>query len=145
MLVRRNNNFPTLGRERATTRFSDWLDEFFDEAFNLSSGSFIPEFNVYETDKAFEVTVELPGMKKEDIEISMGNNALTISGEREANWEDDGRKYHLVESRFGTFSRSLPLPNNINEEKITANYENGVLSVHIPKLKEKSGKKIKVK
>ena len=121
------------------------MDEFFDEAFNLTSGSFTPGMNVYETDDTFELTLELPGMKKEDIDISMENNLLTISGERKATREDDGRRYHRVESRFGTFSRTLPLPNNIDEEKIEAEYDNGVLSVNIPKTKTTAGKKIEVK
>ena len=146
MLMRRGN-FPTRWNEPTQTpaRFSDWLDEFFDEAFNLSSGTFVPEINVYETDKNFEITAELPGMRKEDIEISMEDHTLTISGERKAHREENGRKYHRVESRFGRFSRSLPLPNIIDAENVEANYENGVLTVTVPKLKEKAGKKIEVK
>jgi len=121
------------------------MDEFFDEAFNLTSGSFTPGLNVYETDEAFELTLELPGMSKGDIEISMENNLLTISGERKHTREEDKQTYHRVESRFGKFSRSLPLPNNVNEEEIEANYENGVLSVTISKSHESTGKKIEVK
>lgn len=146
MLIRRSN-LPTLSNKRTSTpgRFSDWMDEFFEEAFDLTSGSFTPGLNVYETDDAFELTLELPGMGKEDIDISMENNMLTISGERKATREEDGRTYHRVESRFGTFSRSLPLPNNVNEEEIEATYENGVLTVNIPKTEKTTGKKIKVK
>ncbi len=145
MLIRRNN-FPTLSQTGTSTprRFSDWMDEFFDEAFNLSGGTFTPGLNVYETDEAFELTVELPGMKKEDIDISMEGHTLTISGERKATREEDGRTYHRVESSFGTFSRSLPLPDNIDEERIEANYENGVLTVNIPKTKQSTGQKIEV-
>lgn len=146
MLIRRSN-LPTLSNKRTSTpsRFSDWMDEFFEEAFDLTSGSFTPGLNVYETDDAFELTLELPGMSKEDIDISMENNMLTISGERKATREEDGRTHHRVESRFGTFSRSLPLPNNVNEEEIEATYENGVLAVNIPKSEKTTGKKIKVK
>ncbi len=144
MLVRRSN-FPALMRERTTTprTLSNWLDEVFEDAFNWTEGPFVPELNIYETDKAFEITVELPGMSKEDFDISLDNNVLTISGERKAH-EENGRRYHRVESRFGTFSRSMPLPNVIDAEKIEANYENGVLAITIPKLKEKAGRKIKV-
>jgi len=84
-------------------------------------------------------------MKKDDIEISIENNVLNISGERKATREEDGRIYHRIESRFGTFSRNLPLPNNVNEDNIEANYDNGVLTVNIPKTEQRTGKKIDVK
>lgn len=147
MLTRRNR-FPTLftNRETATAnpaRFSDLLDEIMEDAFSLGRGSFVPELNVYETEKEFEITLALPGMSKDDIEISMENHTLTISGERKIE-EENGRKYHLVESRFGKFERSLPLPDIIDEDNIQASYENGVLTVTVPKLKEKAGRKIEV-
>ncbi len=146
MLMRRNRNFPTLFNDRNTTtpRFSDMLDDIMEDAFSWNKGTFVPELNVYETEKEFEITLALPGMRKEDITISFENNTLTISGERELK-EDEGTKYHRIESRFGKFERSLPLPNVIDEENINATYENGVLTVSVPKLKEKAGKKIEVK
>lgn len=149
MLVRRNN-FPTLLNDRTwtPTRISDWLDEVMDDAFNWNrgaNGTFVPELNVYETDKTFEVSVALPGMRKEDFNISYENGVLTIGGERKFEHEENGRKYHRVESRFGQFERSLPLPREvIDEEKIEAGYENGILTITIPKIKEKAGKKIEV-
>lgn len=146
MLMKRNRtNFPTLFNDHntSTLRFSDMLDEIMEDAFSWSKGTFIPELNVYENEKEFELTVALPGMRKEDINISFENNTITISGERELK-EDEGTKYHRIESRFGKFKRSLPLPNVIDEENIEATYENGVLTVTVPKLKEKAGKKIEV-
>jgi HSP20 family protein len=119
------------------------LDEMMEDAFSWSKGTFVPELNVYETDKEFEITVALPGMSKDDIDISFENNIITISGERKLK-EENGTKYHRIESRFGKFERSLPLPNVIDEESISASYENGVLTVNVPKLKEKAGKKIEV-
>ena len=146
-MLERTEDMPSRFRTRTSTptRFSDWIDEFFDEAFNMTSGSFTPGMNVYETDDAFELTLELPGMRKDDIDISIENNVLNISGERTTTREEDGRIYHRVESRFGTFSRNLPLPNNVNEDKIEANYENGVLTVNIPKTEQRTAKKIDVK
>lgn len=145
MLTRRKP-FPTgLSRNTNTPRsISNWLDEVFDEALNWNEATFVPELNVYETDKAFEITVELPGMNKDDIDISMDDRVLTISGERKAHHEDNGRRFHRVESRFGSFSRSLPLPNIVDQENIEATYENGVLAITVPKLKEKAGRKIEV-
>lgn len=147
MLMRRNTtNFPTLfnDQNRSALRFSDMLDEIMVDAFSWSKGAFVPELNVYETEKEFEITLALPGMRKEDINISFENNTITISGERELK-EEDGTKYHRIESRFGKFERSLPLPNVIEDENIDATYENGVLTVTAPKIKEKAGKKIEVK
>jgi HSP20 family protein len=148
MLMRRNE-FPTLLRRSNRTNpvsLSNWLDEVFEDAFNWTEGAFVPELNVYETDKMFEITVELPGMSKEDMEISVDDNVLTISGERKAHYRDEnnGRRYHRIESRFGKFTRSLPLPNVIDADKINATYENGVLAISIPKLKEKAGRKVKI-
>lgn len=147
MLTKRDN-IPTLARSRYTTPISltNWLDQVFDDAFNWTEGTFVPELNVYETAKMFEVTVELPGMDKSDFDISLNDNVLTISGERRAyrNSEENGRRYHRVESRFGRFSRSLPLPNIVDADKIKAQYENGVLAISLPKLKEKAGRKIEI-
>lgn len=146
-MLQRTDDIPSRLREKTSkpARFSDWIDEFFDEAFKITSGSFTPGMNVYETVDAFEITLELPGMKKDNIDISIEGNTLNISGKREATREEDGRTYHRVESRFGTFSRNLPLPNNIDEDNIKANYDNGVLTVNIPKTEQRTGKKIDVK
>ncbi|NBC64753.1 MAG: Hsp20 family protein [Bacteroidetes bacterium] len=140
---------PTLRRQRLNSplSLSNWLDDIFEDAFNWTEGTFVPELNVYETAKQFEVTVELPGMDKNDFDISLNDNVLTISGERRIkdDGKENGRRYHRVESRFGKFSRSLPLPNVADADKIEAAYENGVLAITIPKLKEKAGRKIKIK
>lgn len=147
MLMKREE-VPTLARSRFATPFthSNWLDEIFEDAFHWSEGSFVPELNVYETAKMFEITVELPGMDKSDFDISLNDNVLTISGERRGykNGKETGRRYHRIESRFGRFSRSLPLPNVVDIDKIKASYENGVLVISIPKLKEKAGRKIEI-
>lgn len=153
MLVLRNRtNFPTLWNDRSNTdtpvRFSNWIDEVFEDALNwagTANNTFVPELNVYEMDKEFELTLALPGMNKEDFEINYENGLLTISGERKMEHEENGRRYHRIESRFGEFSRSLPLPGDVvNQDKITAKYENGVLYITVPKSKEKAGKRIKV-
>ncbi|MEX2605321.1 MAG: Hsp20/alpha crystallin family protein [Gracilimonas sp.] len=152
MLMRTNTgNTPALWNDNTTTaplRISDWIDDIFEDALNWpqpSTSTFVPEFNVYETDKEFEVSVALPGMSKDDVEISYNAGTLTISGERKMQKEENGRRYHRIESRFGKFSQSLPLPSDVvNQDKIVAKYENGVLNVTVPKVKEKAAKKIKV-
>lgn len=151
MLMRTNSNTPTIWNNNTTTsplKVSNWIDEIFEEALNwprVQNSSFVPELNVFETDTEFEVSAALPGMNKDDIEISFNSGVLTISGERKMQKEENGRRYHRIESRFGKFSRSLPLPNDtVSGDKISAKYDNGVLNIVIPKVKEKAAKKIKV-
>lgn len=152
MLMRTNTrNIPSIWNENTTNsplRVSDWIDDIFEDALNwprTTTSSFVPELNVYETDTEFEVSAALPGMNKNDIEINFNAGLLTISGERKMEEKDNGRRYHRIESRFGQFSRSIPLPGDmINQDQITAKYENGVLNIIVPKVKEKAAKKIKV-
>lgn len=144
----RSRNLPTIFADRnsETDSLSSWMDRVFDEVMNRNSGQFVPTLNVSETDKSFEISVALPGMTKDEVDIHYENDILTISGERK--WEhkeENGRRYHRVESGYGTFSRSLPLPNFVDAENISAKFENGELIIKAPKLKEKAGKKIEVK
>ncbi len=145
----RNRNLPAMFADRNSdvTSLSNWMDRVFDEVVNRNSGTFVPTLNVSETDKTFEISVALPGMKRDDVEIHYENDILTISGERKWKHEEkeDGRRYHRVESGYGSFSRSLPLPNFVDSENISAQFENGELIITAPKLKEKAGKKIEVK
>ncbi len=144
-----SRNLPTTlaDRETGIDSFSNWMDRVFDEVINRNSDTFVPTLNVSETDQNFEVIVSLPGMSRDDVEIHYENDALTISGERKWKHEEkeNGRRYHKVESGYGSFSRSLPLPNYVDSENISAEFENGELIITIPKLKEKAGKKIEVK
>lgn len=145
----RNKNLPTTFADRTSdlTSFSNWMDRIFDEVVNQNGGTFIPTVNVSETDQTFEISVALPGMHRDDVEIHYENDVLTISGERKWKHEEneEGRRYHRVESGYGSFSRSLPLPNFVDSENIEAEFESGELIITAPKLKEKAGKKIKVK
>lgn len=144
-----SSNLPTMFRDNTSnvSSLSNWMDRVFDEVVNRNSGTFIPTLNVCETDSNFEITVALPGMSRDDIEIHYENDMLTISGERK--WkhdqEENGRRYHRVEAGYGTFSRTLPLPNIVDADNINAEFQNGELMITVPKLKEKAGKKIKVK
>lgn len=145
----RTRNLPTTlaNRNSDMTTFSNWMDRIFDEVVNQNGGTFVPTLNVSETDQMFEITVALPGMSRDDVEIHYENNVLTISGERKWKHEEkeNGRRYHRVESGYGTFSRSMPLPNYVDSDQISAEFENGELIITAPKMKEKAGKKIEVK
>jgi HSP20 family protein len=109
--------------------------------------SFVPKVNTREGDDAYYVEIDLPGIKKEDIEITTEDNVLTISGERKMKDEMKEDDYYKIESAYGKFSRSFTLPEKVDVEKIEAQSKDGVLEVVIPKLKEeeKKPKKIEIK
>jgi len=132
-------------QDLSNRRFSDLLDDFFNEAVT-SSNNFIPGLDVSETDDQFLVNVELPGMKKEDIDVSLEDNRLTVSGERSFEKEhDNGTKYHRVESRYGTFERTVQLPDNVDSESVSATYQDGILNISINKSENKVRKQIEIK
>lgn len=124
--------------------FSDILDEFFNESLNYRKDSFMPSVDISETENEFEVSVALPGMKKEDITVDLENGRLSIGGERKFENEENGKNFHRVESSFGSFNRSFQLPDTINEDSIEAKYNNGVLNIAIAKSEEKVKKQIKI-
>ena len=97
-----------------------------------------PALNVSETKEEFKVTAELPGMTTKDVTIEYYDGMLTIRGEKEheETKEEEDRKYYMWERRFGSFHRALPFPGGIAEEKITAEFKDGVLTVHMPKADE---------
>lgn len=118
----------------------------FDSFFNDNLGKFernvffTPRVDVKETEKAFEVHVALPGIKKEEISIEIEKSVLSISGERKLKNENKDDKYHMVENFYGKFSRSFTLPENVDASKIAASYNDGILAVEIPKAEVKQNK-----
>jgi HSP20 family protein len=90
-----------------------------------------PAIDVVTKDSDLVVRAELPGVKQEDVDITLQDNVLTISGERKAEQEEERGGYHVRERRYGSFSRSLALPEGLDESKIHARYENGVLEVTV--------------
>ena len=108
---------------------------------------FMPSVNTREGEYAYHVEVDLPGVKKEDINVDLKEDVLTISGERKSKSEINEKDYYKQECSYGKFQRSFTLPDDTDVENIEANSEDGVLEVVIPKLKkvEKETKKIEVK
>ncbi|MAO63966.1 MAG: heat-shock protein Hsp20 [Balneola sp.] len=137
-------NYTRPNTELQNKRFSDILDEFFNDSLKYRKDSFIPSVDISETDNSFEIEVALPGMKKDDINIDLDNGRLTISGERTFENEESNKNYHRLESGFGSFSRSFQLPDSIDEESINAKYENGVLDITISKSEEKVKRQIEI-
>ena len=90
-----------------------------------------PAIDVVTKDSDLVIRAELPGVKQEDVDITLENNVLTVSGERKAEQEEERGGYHVRERRYGSFSRSLALPEGLDESKIHARYDNGVLEVTV--------------
>ena len=107
--------------------------------------SFAPTVDLVESEKQFEVTVDLPGLKPEEVEVELKNGDLWISGRRAEEKEEKGKTYHRIERRHGEFRRVLPLPATINAEKIEAKFDNGVLKIIVPKTEDAKAKHIEVK
>ena len=132
-------------QELANKRFSDIMDEFFNDAVNSNQDSFVPSIDVSETDDQFLISAELPGMKKEDININLENGRLSISGERKFKREEEGKTYHRVETQYGSFSRSFQLPDYVDQESINAGYSDGLLNITIKKAENKVKRQIEIK
>ncbi len=132
------------GRDLMSSNFSDLMDEFFKDVVDRNRDSFVPGIDISETDDQFLINAELPGMNKEDIDVSLDNGRLTISGERKFEEKENGTTYHRVETRYGSFNRSFQLPDNVDEESINATYENGLLKISIDKAEDKVKKKIEI-
>ncbi|MBR1133537.1 Hsp20/alpha crystallin family protein [Bradyrhizobium iriomotense] len=106
-----------------------------------------PAVDVAESDKAYEITAELPGMDEKDIEVNVANGGLTIKGEKRVEKEEKQKDYYVSERRYGSFERYFRLPEDVEADKIEASFKNGVLKVTLPKTAEaqKPAKKIVVK
>ncbi len=107
----------------------------------------VPSVDVRETDDGLTVTAELPGVDEKDIELELTDDALVIRGEKKAEMEDKGGGYFMVERSYGSFLRRIPLPFEIDEDKVDAKFAKGVLTIHLPKSAKAKEKvhKIKVK
>ena len=119
-------------------------DNFF---FDYDNNDLRPSVEINESNDAFMISADLPGIEKSDIEVKVEENTLILSANRHIDKSDNNKKFHYNERRFGTFSRSFKLPKTVKEEKITAKLDNGVLSIVIPKAEDaiKSNRLIAVK
>jgi HSP20 family protein len=104
-----------------------------------------PALDISERKDAYLVTVELPGIEAEDLEITMEDGLLTIQGERQFAHESSEQQFHRVERRYGAFRRSITLPAQVQAEQIEASFENGVLQIVVPKMEEAKPKRIQVR
>jgi len=104
----------------------------------------MPSADIQESENEYEVTMDLPGLEKDDIHVNVRENLLTIEGERKQERTEDESDYHLVERRYGTFKRSFRLSRAVDAQKIRAKYNNGVLTLTIPKTEEARPREIDI-
>ena len=120
-------NIPSAGRDEAMA-LVDWA----------------PAVDVMETDDEFQIRAELPGVEKKDVKLSVENGVLLISGHREQEKEEKGKRYHKIERAYGNFARSFTVPETVDAEKVTAEFKNGLLTVRLPKSEKARPKSIEV-
>jgi HSP20 family protein len=114
------------------------------EAEEMTLSTWTPLVDIAEDDKEYVINVELPGMKKEEVKVSVEDRVLSISGERKSEKEEKGKKYHRSEQTYGAFMRSFALPESASGEKLSADYQDGILKVHIPKAESAKTREIEV-
>jgi HSP20 family protein len=111
---------------------------------SLDSGAWSPAVDIYETEHDIVLKAELPEVNQKDIDIRLENNTLTLKGERQFHKETKEENYHRVERAYGAFSRSFTLPATVDQEKIKAEYKDGILKITLPKKEESKPKQIQV-
>jgi len=136
--------------------FEDFGDDFWRRPFRSLAGlekdwakKFVsaPAVDVSETEKAYEITAELPGIDQKNVEVNLANGGITIKGEKKEESEEKKKDYYVTERRYGSFERYFDLPDGVDADKIEATFKNGVLKVTLPKTAEaqKPAKKVEVK
>jgi len=108
-------------------------------------GEWLPSLDIAETKNEIVVKAEVPGLEAKDIDISLSEGLLTIKGDKKQEREEKEENYHLVERSYGTFTRSIRIPNEVQSDKINASYKNGVLKIVLPKSEEAKKKEVKIK
>ena len=125
------------------------MDRLFDSAFvsgfpYQTETSWNLALDVSESDDAFLVKASIAGVKPEDLDVTFAGNALTIKGETKEEKDVEDKRYHLRERRYGTFARSLTLPSSVDVDKLQANFNDGVLTLHLPKMEQAKPKRIEI-
>jgi HSP20 family protein len=110
-----------------------------------SGARWTPALDVVESNDAYRIDVEVPGLKPEDIEVTVDQGMLTIQGERRSEEESRDRQYHRIERRYGAFRRSITLPSHVDASRVEATYDNGVLRLTVPKTEAAQPKRIEVR
>lgn len=123
------------------------FNTFFDAPVGVRNGNgrrWIPAMDLVEADDRYVLRADLPGMSEDDIAVELEDGVLTVSGERKADHEDRREGYHRIERAYGTFSRSLTLPEGVDADEITARFDRGVLEVEIPKPEQRRPRRVAI-
>ncbi|MBS1235106.1 MAG: molecular chaperone [Nitrospirae bacterium] len=132
--VRRESDHPfALFRKEFDDLFDTFFRSFDMQPFEGRIGAFSPKVDVTENEKEFNISAELPGMDDKDIDVSLQNDMLTIRGEKKEEKEDKGKDYYRMERSYGYFSRTIPLPVEVETDKVDAKFKKGVLTITLPK------------
>lgn len=134
-------------REDPFRLMREWLEgaPVLGRGFVPAAGVFNPDFELKETKDSYIVRADVPGVKEDDIDISVTGNRVTISGKRESERKEEGEQFHLYERSFGSFSRAFTMPDDVDMDRIDAKCESGVLTLAVPKKAESQPKKISLK
>ena len=149
-LIRRENRTapvttPTLEPFGLMRNFLRW-DPFRDLDFNLDlQSAFTPSFDIRETPEAYVFEADLPGIRREEVDINLTGNRITITGKREAKARKEGENFFMQERSYGSFTRSFNLPDGVDGGRVTADLKDGVLTLVLPKVPEVQPKKIEIK
>ena len=125
------------------------ITKIFDDFFSLKptdlfENQWIPTLDMEEDDKTIHIKAEIPGIDEKDLKVTIEDNVLTLSGEKKEEKTEENKKYHYSERRFGSFSRSISLPEGIKSDKVKASFKKGILKIHIPKDESRESKKINI-
>jgi len=130
-------------RERMNKLFEDMAASRGEEK-DLTTSSWAPAVDIYETENEVVLTAEIPGIEEKDVEIKVEDNTLTLRGERKFEKETKEENYHRIERAYGSFFRSFTLPNYVDQDRIEAEHENGILKIRMPKRAELKPRKVKI-
>lgn len=138
---------PTRELNSLQSEMNRLFNTFFDAPPGGNGGSlrrWVPAMDLVETADHFVLRADLPGLTEDDLNIEVENNVLTVSGERNAEHETEGEGYYRVERAFGTFSRSLTLPEGVDPDAVGASFDKGVLEVRIPKPEQTKPRRVSI-
>lgn len=148
--------YPTLWRSNATSLWDDlfstrreldrMLDRFMTGTYSPTSAVWAPAVDVRETQDEIRVMAELPGLEPDDVDVSIENNVLTVTGEKRQEIEEgkEDSSFHVLERRYGRFERSFTLPRTVDADNISARFHNGVLTVTLPKAETAKPRRVQI-
>jgi HSP20 family protein len=136
------------------TSLQDRVNQLFNQTFGgfegfgfeqpLATANFLPPVDIFEDEHNITLQAEIPGVKQEDLSVTLENNVLTITGDRKFKEEEKKENFHRIERRYGKFTRSFTLPASVDSQSVNATFENGVLNVTLPKREEFKPKQITI-